>query len=141
MSTRGHHSFRGGRTKKNPCNQKRKGSPGVEPLTRGMTDLTISHRPATPFHRLDPPSPTSDEANPNPSGLGSDSSSRISPLGNWVIRRVGPVTHLKLYPTGRRPPRRHHRCASLGLNGVVSPILPLGTERWGGGGWGRRQAT
>jgi hypothetical protein len=60
----------------------------VEPLTRGTTDLMISDWPATPFHRWDPPSPTTEEENPNPNGSGSGSPPWISPIGNRVIRRV-----------------------------------------------------
>jgi hypothetical protein len=63
-------------------------APTVEPVTQGMIDLTISHWPATPYHRADPPSPTPNTANPNPNGLGSDSLPQISPLGNRVIRQV-----------------------------------------------------
>jgi hypothetical protein len=68
--------------------EQERGSLTVEPLTRGTVDLTISDRPATPFHRPDPPSPTPEEANPNPNGLGSESPPWISRLGNRVIRRV-----------------------------------------------------
>jgi hypothetical protein len=68
--------------------EKRKGSPVVEPLTRGTMDLSITDRPATPYHRPDPPSPTPEEANPNPNGLGSGSPLRLSPLGNRVIHQV-----------------------------------------------------
>jgi hypothetical protein len=60
----------------------------VEPLTRGMTDLTIINRPTTPYHRADPPSLTPDEANPNPNWSGSGSQPRLSPLGNRITRRV-----------------------------------------------------
>jgi hypothetical protein len=66
--------------------EQERGSPAVEPLTRGTTDLTISDRSPTPYYRADPPSPTPDSANPN--RLGSDSPLRISPLGNRIIRRV-----------------------------------------------------
>jgi hypothetical protein len=66
--------------------EERRGSLAVEPLTRGTTDISITDRPTTPFHRADPPSPTLDSTNPNPNGLGSDSLPRISPLGNQVIR-------------------------------------------------------
>jgi hypothetical protein len=65
-----------------------RGSPTVELLTRGTADLTISDRPATPYYRADPPSPTSDGAHPNPNGSGSDSPSRLSPLDNHIIHRV-----------------------------------------------------
>jgi hypothetical protein len=90
-ATGGHHSIHGGHTKKNPCIRRRKkGSLAVEPLTRGTADLSITDRSATPYHRVDPPSPTPDEANPNPNGSGFDSPPRLSPLGNriicWVIR-------------------------------------------------------
>jgi hypothetical protein len=68
--------------------EERRGSPAVEPLTRGTTDLSITDRPATPFHRADPPSPTPNSTNPKPNGLGSGSPPRISPLGNWVICRM-----------------------------------------------------
>jgi hypothetical protein len=37
--------------------EERRGSLAVEPLTRGTTDLLITDRPTTPFHRADPPSP------------------------------------------------------------------------------------
>jgi hypothetical protein len=70
--------------------EERRGSLAVEPLTRGTADLSITDRSATPYHRVDPPSPTPDEANPNPNGSGFDSPPRLSPLGNriicWVIR-------------------------------------------------------
>jgi hypothetical protein len=65
-----------------------RGSPAVEPLTRGTMDLLITDRPATPYHRLDPPSPTPNETNSNYNGSGSDSPPRLSPLGNMIIRRV-----------------------------------------------------
>jgi hypothetical protein len=65
-----------------------RGSPTMEPLTRGTTDLTISDRPTTSYHRADPPSPTLDEANHNPNGSRSDSPPRVSPLGNCIIHRV-----------------------------------------------------
>jgi hypothetical protein len=87
-TTGGHHSIHGGQTKKNPCNKRRKGQPVVEPLIWGTADLTISDRPTTPYHRADPPSPTSDTANANPNGLGSSSPPWMSPLGNRVIHRV-----------------------------------------------------
>jgi hypothetical protein len=45
-----------------------------------------------------------------------------------------PVTHLNPDPTSRRSPGCHHRSVSLGLNGAVSLVPPLGTERWEGGG-------
>jgi hypothetical protein len=66
--------------------EQERGSPVVEPLTRGRANLTISDRLATPYHRADPPSPILDSANPNHNGLGSGSPPRISPLGNRVIR-------------------------------------------------------
>jgi hypothetical protein len=68
--------------------EQERGLPMVEPLTRGTADLTISDRPATPYHRADPTSPTPDGANPNPNGLGSGSPPRLSPLGNRIICRV-----------------------------------------------------
>jgi hypothetical protein len=68
--------------------EQERGSPAVEPLTRGMTDLMIGDRPATPYHREDPPSPTLDTANPNPNELGFGSPPQISPLGIRVIHRV-----------------------------------------------------
>jgi hypothetical protein len=59
---------------RNPATKdQERGSPTVEPLTRGTIDLTISDRPATPYHRADPPSPTLDEANHKPNGSGSGS--------------------------------------------------------------------
>jgi hypothetical protein len=68
--------------------EQERGSLVVEPLTRGMTNLTISDRPITPYHRADPPSPTPDMANLNPNGLRSGLPPRISPLGNRTIYRV-----------------------------------------------------
>jgi hypothetical protein len=68
--------------------EEERGSPTVKPRTRGTADLTISDRPATPYHIVDLPSPTPDTTNINPNGLGFDSPPRISPLGNRVIRRV-----------------------------------------------------
>jgi hypothetical protein len=66
--------------------EEERGLPAVEPLIRGMADLTISDRPTTPYHRADPPSPTPDTANPNPNGLSNGSPPWISPLGKRVIR-------------------------------------------------------
>jgi hypothetical protein len=43
-----------------------KGQLVVEPLIWSMADLRISDRPATPYHRADPPSPTPDTAKPKP---------------------------------------------------------------------------
>jgi hypothetical protein len=72
-----------------PLQQKKKrGQLAVEPLIQGMTDLTISNRPTTPYYRADPPSPTPDTIKSNLNGLGSGSSQRISPLDNRVIHRV-----------------------------------------------------
>jgi hypothetical protein len=51
-----------------PAREQRLGSPAVEPLTMSTTDLMITDRPATPYHRLDPLSPPPEEANPNPNG-------------------------------------------------------------------------
>jgi hypothetical protein len=115
--------------------EERRGSSVVEPLTRGTSDLSITDRPTTPFHRADPPSPTPDLTNPNPNGLGSSSPPRLSPLGNNIICRVIWLPTSTL--TNHRPPKRHHRCVSFRLDGAVSPVLPLGTERWGGGGVGK----
>jgi hypothetical protein len=75
------------RPRRAPAEEER-GQPAVEPLIRGTTDLTISDRPATPYHRADLPSPTPDTANPNSNGLGSGLLPQISLLGNRVIRRV-----------------------------------------------------
>jgi hypothetical protein len=41
------------------------------------------------------------------------------------------VTHLYSDPTEGQPPGRRHRSVSFRLNGVVSPVLPLETGRWG----------
>jgi hypothetical protein len=60
--------------------EQERGSPMVQPLTRGTTDLMINDRTATAYHRADPPSLTPDSTNPNSNGLESDSPSRISPL-------------------------------------------------------------
>jgi hypothetical protein len=98
----------------------------MDPLTRGTMDLSITDRPATPYHRANPPSSTLDEANPNPNGSCSGSPPRLSPLGNQIIH----------HSTGRQPPRRLHRRASFRLNGAVSLIPPLGTRKWGGVGDG-----
>jgi hypothetical protein len=68
--------------------EQERGSPAVEPLARVTTDLTISDRLATPFHRPDPPSSTLEEANPNPNRLDFGSPPWISPLGSQVIRQV-----------------------------------------------------
>jgi hypothetical protein len=74
---------------RNPATKdQERGSPAVEPLTSGTADLTISDRSVMPYHRADPPSLTSDEANHNLNGLGSSSPPRVSPLGNRIIRRV-----------------------------------------------------
>jgi hypothetical protein len=51
---------------RSPATEEGRGLPAVEPLTRGTTDFSITDRPATPYHRSDPPSPTPEEANPNP---------------------------------------------------------------------------
>jgi hypothetical protein len=109
----------------------------VEPLTRGTTNLTISDGPTTPFHRPDLASPTPDEANPNPNGLGSSSPLWMSPLGNFGHPSGDPVTHLNPYPTGRRPPKRHHRCTSLSLNGATSPVHQEMGRGWVGKSTGR----
>jgi hypothetical protein len=107
--------------------EEERGSSVVEPLTRGTANHTISDRSATPHHRAGPPSPTPDTTNLNPNGLGSDSSLRISPLGNRVHSLGDLVTHLNPNPTGRRPPGRRHRFVSFKLDGVASLIPPLGT--------------
>jgi hypothetical protein len=132
QATGGHHSIHGGQTKKNPCNKRRKGATGDGTADTGTADLTISDWLATPYHRVDPPSPTLDMANPNPNRSGSASQPQISLVDNQVIH--DPITHLNLDPTGRCPPGHNHRCASFRLDGVASPILPLGTERWEGVG-------
>jgi hypothetical protein len=129
--------YNGGRTKKNPCNRRRRRRKGVTnggTHDMGTTDLTIRDCPTTPYHRADPPSPTPDTANPNPNGSGSGSLPQISPLGNRVIRPVIWLPTSTRTPTSHRPPRRRHRCASFGLDGAGSPVLPLGTGRWGEGG-------
>jgi hypothetical protein len=71
-----------------PATEEGRGSLAVETLTMGTTDLSITDRPPTPYHRLDPPSPTLEAANPNPNELGSGSPLQISLLGNQIIRRV-----------------------------------------------------
>jgi hypothetical protein len=71
-----------------PTIEQVRGSPAVEPLTRGTVGLSITDRTAIPYHRLDPPSPTREETNPNPNSLGSGSPLRISPLGNRIIHQV-----------------------------------------------------
>jgi hypothetical protein len=71
-----------------PTTDEGRGSPVMEPLTGGTVDLSITDRPATPYHRPNPPSPTPKEENPNPNGLGSGSPPRLSPLGNHIICRV-----------------------------------------------------
>jgi hypothetical protein len=48
-----------------PTTEVERGSPAVEPLTRGTTDLTISDQPTIPRLGADPPSPTPDTVNPN----------------------------------------------------------------------------
>jgi hypothetical protein len=88
------------------------GSPAVEPLIRSTTDLTIIDRPATPYHRPDPPSLRSEEANPNPNGSGSGSSPRISPLGNRIIRRV------------LRLPTSSHTQPAAGHPGAITDARP-----------------
>jgi hypothetical protein len=60
--------------RRTPGTEEGRGSLAVERLTRGTTDLSIIDRPTTSYHRVDPPSLTSEEANPNPNGLGSGSS-------------------------------------------------------------------
>jgi hypothetical protein len=90
-----------------------------------MVDLTISDRPATPYHKADPPSPTSDTANPNPNGLGSDSPPRISPLDNRVICQV-----IRLPTSTRTRPAADHLGTITdvqGLDGAASLVPPLGT--------------
>jgi hypothetical protein len=109
--------------------EQERGSPMGEPLTRGMTYLTISDRLATPYYRADLPSPTSDMTNPNSNGLGFGSPPRISPLGKPGHPPGDSVTHLNPNLTGRQPPRRRHRYASFGLDSAASPVLPLGTGR------------
>jgi hypothetical protein len=104
QATGGYYSIHGGRTKKNPCNRRRRGQPVVEPLIQGTTNLTISDWSTTPYNRADPPSPTPDTANPNPNGSGSDSPPRISPLSNQVIRRVIWLpTSTRIQPTVGHP--------------------------------------
>jgi hypothetical protein len=71
-----------------PTTEEGWGSSAVDPLTRGTTDLSITNRPATPYHKPDPPSPTAEQGNPNPNGLGSGSPPRLSPLGNHIIHQV-----------------------------------------------------
>jgi hypothetical protein len=84
--------------------EERRGSPTVEPLTRGTVDLLITDRPATPYHRPDPPSPTPEEPNPNPNVLGSDSPPRLSPLGNHIIHQVIRLpTSTRTQPTASHP--------------------------------------
>jgi hypothetical protein len=93
--------------------EQERGSPVVEPMTRGISDLTISDQVPTPFHRPDPPSPTSKEANPNPNRLDSRSPLWISPLGNQVIRRV-----IRLPSSTRTRPTADHL-------GAITDVHPL----------------
>jgi hypothetical protein len=106
-----------------PATEEGRGSLAVETLTMGTVDLSIIDRPATPYHRPDPPSPTPKEANPNPNGSGSGSPSWISPLGNRIIRRV-----IRLPTSTRTRPVVGHPSA-FRLNGAVSPFPPLGIRR------------
>jgi hypothetical protein len=99
--------------RRTPATEEERGQPMVEPLMRGTTDLTISDRPATPYHIADPPSLTPDIANPNPNGLGSNSPSWISPLSNRVIRRV-----IQLPTSTQTQP-------SVGHLGVVTDVRTL----------------
>jgi hypothetical protein len=116
-----------------PAIEEGKGSPAVEPLTRGTIDLSITDRPATPYHRLDPLSPTPEEENPNPNGSSSDSPPQLSPLGNHIIRWVMQLpTSTRTRPAARSPGCLHQR-TSFRQHGVVSLVLPLRTSRWGGG--------
>jgi hypothetical protein len=96
-----------------PATEEGRRSPAIETLTMGTTDLSITDRPATPYHIPDPPSPTPEEANPNPNGLGSGSLPRISPLGNRDIRQV-----IRL-PTSTRTR------LTTGHPGVVTDARPL----------------
>jgi hypothetical protein len=54
--------------RRTPATEEERGQPMVEPLIQGTTDLTISDRPTTPYHRADQPSPTPNTANPKPNG-------------------------------------------------------------------------
>jgi hypothetical protein len=92
--------------------EQERGLSTVEPLTRGTTDLMISDRQTTPYHRADPPSLTPDLANPNPNGLGSGSPPRISPLDNWIICRV------------IRLPTSTHTRPAAGYPGIVIDARP-----------------
>jgi hypothetical protein len=56
-----------------PATEEGRVSLAVEPLSRRTMNLSITDRPATPYHRPDPPSSTPKEANPNPNGSGSSS--------------------------------------------------------------------
>jgi hypothetical protein len=56
-----------------PATEEGRGSLAVETLPMGTTDLSITDRLATPYHRLDLPSSTPEEANPNPNRSGSGS--------------------------------------------------------------------
>jgi hypothetical protein len=108
----------------------------VEPLTRGTTNLTISDGLTTPLHRPDLASPTPDEANPNPNGLGSSSPLWMSPLGNWVIRQV-----IRLPSSTRTRPSADHPGAITDACPSHSMVWRVRfTRRWGRGGWGSRQA-
>jgi hypothetical protein len=91
-------------------------SPVVEPLAHHIAELTIIARLRTPHSRIDPPSSTPDTVNPNPNGLGSSSPPRLSPLGNWVIRRVIQLPH----STGTQ--------SATGQSGVVLMHVPQ--TRW-----------
>jgi hypothetical protein len=84
----GRHSIHGGRIKKNHFNRRRrKGVIGGGAPDKGH-GWSLDHRPAIPYHRVDPPSQTSDEANPNPNRSGYGSPPWLSPLGNRIIRWV-----------------------------------------------------
>jgi hypothetical protein len=113
--------------------EERRGLPMEKPLTRATMDLSITDRSATPFHGADLPSPTPDSTNPNPNGLGSGSPPRLT-TGQPHHPSGEPVTHLNPDPAGCRPPGHHHQCVSFGLDGVTSPVPPLGIERMGGAG-------
>jgi hypothetical protein len=71
-----------------PATEEGRGSLAVEPLTRGIIYLLITNRPATPLPQTGSTVPNTEEANPIPNRLGSGSPSRLSPLGNRIIRRV-----------------------------------------------------
>jgi hypothetical protein len=95
-----------------PATKEERGQLAVELLIRGTTDIMTSDRPATPYHRADPPSPTPDTINPNHNRSGSGSSSQISPLGNRVIRQV-----IRLPTSTRTQP-------AVGHPGTITDVCP-----------------